>query len=387
MKALINGRIILRDGIYENKVLLADEKIREIVDKSSFNETETDEVIDAEGHYISPGFIDIHIHGSGGCDTMDATVEGLETIAKMIITYGTTGFLPTTMTMDLNSIYSTLDSIRTAMKTDLEGAKILGAHLEGPFINKEYKGAQREDFILKPNFKFFEDYLDIIKIITMAPEIEGSIEFIDAIRKASSTTLAIGHSAASYETAMEAIKAGISHCTHIFNAMTPLHHRKPGVVGAAFNSSISCELIADKIHVHPELFKLLLSIKGEDKLVLITDAIRAGCMKDGYYDLGGQRVEVRDGRAQLSNGSLAGSLLTLNKAVKNFIEATNAPLHQVIKLVSLNPAAVIGLDHKKGSIDIGKDADLIVFDEDINIKMAMVEGKGQELGGKNARFI
>lgn len=269
---------------------------------------------------------------------------------------------------------------------NMDGAQILGVHLEGPFINEKFRGAQRKDFILKPDYAYIEDYIDIIKIITMAPEIEGSIDFIEAIKKESNTTLSIGHSGASYEEAMEAIKAGISYCTHIFNAMTPLHHRDPGVVAAAFNSDITCELIADKIHVHPELFKLLFKIKGEDKLILVTDAIRASCMKDGSYDLGGQAVLVREGKAQLANGSLAGNLLTLNKAVKNFIEVTDAPIYQVIKLVSLNPARVIGIDEKKGSIEIGKDADIIIFDGNINVKMVFIAGSSR-LGGKNDRIV
>lgn len=386
MKALINGKIIHRKGVFEDKVLLIDDKIRAIVDIKDFNEETVEEVIDAMGNYISPGFIDIHIHGSNGSDTMDGTIEALKIISNTVMNYGTTGFLPTTMTMDISSIYTALDTVKKALKMDLEGAQILGVHLEGPFISEKYKGAQREDFILKPDYAYIEEYIDIIKIITIAPEIEGSIDFIETIKKESNTTLSIGHSGASYEEAMAAIKAGISHCTHIFNAMTPLHHRNPGVVAATFNSDITCELIADKIHVHPELFKLIFNIKGEDKLVLVTDAIRASCMKDGCYDLGGQTVQVREGKAQLANGTLAGSLLTLNIAVKNFIEVTDAPIHQVIKLVSLNPARVIGIDDKKGSIEIGKDADIIIFDENINVKMVFIAGSSR-LGGKNARIV
>ncbi|KAB3531583.1 N-acetylglucosamine-6-phosphate deacetylase [Alkaliphilus serpentinus] len=380
MKALINGKIIHNDGIHEDRVLLMDQKIKAIVDVPSFLQKEVDEIIDVKGHYISPGFIDIHIHGSGGCDTMDGSVDALKTISNRILTYGTTGFLPTTMSMDMQTIYTALDTVKEAMTIDLGGANILGVHLEGPFINKAYKGAQKEDTIIPPDYNLLKDYMDIIKIITMAPEIEGSKAFIQAFKQESNATLAIGHSAASYEEAMEAIQAGISHCTHIFNAMTPLHHRNPGVVGAAFNSFISCELIADKIHVHPELFKLLLKIKGEAQLVLVTDAIRGSCMKDGSYELGGQMVEVREGRAQLPDGRLAGSVLTLNKAIQNFVEVTNEPLYKVIKLASLNPAKVIGIDDRKGSIEVGKDADVIVFDEGLNVRMVFIEGSIR-LGG------
>jgi N-acetylglucosamine-6-phosphate deacetylase len=386
MKALMNGKIIHQDGVYENKVLLIDEKIKAIVDIKDFKEETVDEVIDAMGNFIAPGFIDIHIHGSKGSDTMDGTIEALKTISNTIMNYGTTGFLPTTMTMDIPSIYTALDTVKRSLQMNIDGAQILGVHLEGPFINEKFRGAQRNDCILKPDYAYIEDYIDIIKIITMAPEIEGSIDFIEAIKRESDIALSIGHSGASYEEAMEAIEAGISHCTHIFNAMTPLHHRDPGVVAAAFNSDITCELIADKIHVHPELFKLLFKIKGEDKLVLVTDAIRASCMKDGNYDLGGQEVQVRKGKAQLANGSLAGSLLTQNVALKNFIEATDVPIHQAIKLVSLNPARVIGIDDKKGSIEIGKDADIVLFDEEINVTMVFIAGVSR-LGEINDRIV
>lgn len=376
MKAMVNGALILEDGVYKDKVLLFEDKIKGIIDNKSFDASMVREIIDVQGQYISPGFIDLHIHGSSGFDTMDGSLEALKAISSTILKYGTTSFLPTTMTMKLEIIYNALDTVREALKLEeWQGARILGAHLEGPFINKSYKGAQQEDYILKPEFEYIKDYLDIIRIITLAPEVEGAREFIRTLKEKSKTTLSIGHTSASYEEAMAAIEEGISHCTHLFNAMTPLHHRNPGVVGAVFNSNITCELIADSFHVHPELYKLLLKIKGEDNLVLVTDAIRASCMKSGCYDLGGQEVCVKDGKAQLANGSLAGSVLTLNKAVKNFIEATSVPMHQAIKLVTLNPARIIGVDATKGSIELGKDADIIVFDDNIDINKVFIEGK------------
>jgi len=375
MKALVNGALILEDGVYKDKVLLFDDKIREIIDISSLDTNMVTEIIDVQGNYISPGFIDLHIHGSGGFDTMDGSLEALKAISNTILKHGTTSFLPTTMTMKLETIYKALDTVREALAIkELQGARILGAHLEGPFISKSYKGAQQENYILKPEFDYIKDYLDIIKIITLAPEVEGAKEFIRKTKENSKTILSIGHTSASYEEAIGAIEEGISHCTHLFNAMTPLHHRNPGVVAAVFNSNITCELIADNLHVHPELYKLLIKIKGEDNLVLVTDAIRASCMKSGCYDLGGQEVCVKARKAQLANGSLAGSVLTLNKAVKNFIEVTSAPMHQVIKLVTLNPARVIGDDAKKGSLGLGKDADIVVFDDNIDVKKAFIEG-------------
>lgn len=376
MKALINGKILMENEILEDRALLFDTKIREICKVEDINHYEVTEIIDANNLYISPGFIDIHIHGSGGFDTMDGDINALEKISKTIAAYGTTSFLPTTMTMEKSHIIKALDTIKKAMSTETKnGANILGVHLEGPFINPIFKGAQNSEYIIEPDYEFIKNYLDIIKIITMAPEIKGSFDFMDLIKQNSSAVLSIGHSNATYEEAMEAIERGISHSTHIFNAMTPLHHRNPGVVGAVFNSEITCELIADNIHVHPELFRFLIKAVGENRICLITDSMRAGCMKDGCYDLGGQSVIVKDGSARLTDGQLAGSVLTLNLAVKNFFESTDYPLNKIVNMVSINPAKVIGFDNQKGSIEKGKDADIILFDKEISIKSVFIEGK------------
>jgi len=376
MKALINGKILMENEILEDRALLFNTKIREICKVEDINHYEVTEIIDAKNLYISPGFIDIHIHGSGGFDTMDGDINALEKISKTIAAYGTTSFLPTTMTMEKSHIIKALDTIKKAMSTETKnGANILGVHLEGPFINPIFKGAQNSEYIIEPDYEFIKNYLDIIKIITMAPEIKGSFDFMDLIKQNSSAVLSIGHSNATYEEAMEAIERGISHSTHIFNAMTPLHHRNPGVVGAVFNSEITCELIADKIHVHPELFRFLIKAVGENRICLITDSMRAGCMKDGCYDLGGQSVIVKDGSARLSDGQLAGSVLTLNLAVKNFFESIDYPLNKIVNMVSINPAKVIGFENQKGSIEKGKDADIILFDKEISIKSVFIEGK------------
>ena len=366
----------MENEILEDRALLFNTKIREICKVEDINHYEVTEIIDAKNLYISPGFIDIHIHGSGGFDTMDGDINALEKISKTIAAYGTTSFLPTTMTMEKSHIIKALDTIKKAMSTETKnGANILGVHLEGPFINPIFKGAQNSEYIIEPDYEFIKNYLDIIKIITMAPEIKGSFDFMDLIKQNSSAVLSIGHSNATYEEAMEAIERGISHSTHIFNAMTPLHHRNPGVVGAVFNSEITCELIADKIHVHPELFRFLIKAVGENRICLITDSMRAGCMKDGCYDLGGQSVIVKDGSARLSDGQLAGSVLTLNLAVKNFFESTDYPLNKIVNMVSINPAKVIGFENQKGSIEKGKDADIILFDKEISIKSVFIEGK------------
>lgn len=376
MKALINGKLILKNTIYKDKALVINKQIEGIIPKEEIPKESDLEIIDANDNYISPGFIDIHIHGAGGSDTMDGTIEGLNTISKTIIKNGVTGFLPTTMTMEMLQIHQALDTVRLAMNRGLEGAKILGVHLEGPFINEKYKGAQKADYVISPNLEYIKNYLDVVKIITMAPEIESAMEFIKSVQEENKTiTLAIGHSSCTYEETIEAIDKGISHAAHIFNAMPPLHHRQPGIIGAIFSSNITCELIADKIHVHPALFKTLVKIKGIDRLVLISDSMRAGCMKDGQYNLGGQIVNVAEGSAKLEDGTLAGSILSLNNAVKNLRESTDISLVEAVKTVSLNPARVIGLEKTKGSIEIGKDSDLAIFNEEMDVKMSFLEGE------------
>lgn len=373
MKAIINGKIITKDGVILGKSIIFDKHITNITDNLDLLNNSNTEIIDAKGNYVSPGFIDLHIHGSGGKDAMDGDIDGLKIMSSIIAKNGVTSFLPTTMTMDINIIYKALDTIRQAMKEQMPGAKVVGAHMEGPFINEKYKGAQAAEHILKPEFKLIDQYMDVIKIITLAPEKDQNFKFIKEA-KGNDVVLSIGHSNATYEETMNAINAGITHATHTFNAMTPLHHRRPGIVGAIFNSGIVCELIADKIHVHPSLFQLLVNIKGKDKVILITDSMRAGCMKDGEYDLGGQKVIVKDNSARLEDGVLAGSVLTLNKAVNNIKNNTNLKINEVVNMVSLNPAKEIKLDKQKGSLEVNKDADIVIFDDDINVKATIVEG-------------
>ena len=373
MKAIVNGKIIIGDNIIEGKVLLFNDRITAIQDV--VKGTQDVEVIDAKGCYVAPGFIDIHIHGSFGCDVMDLEEGTIETISKGICQYGVTAFLPTTMSLDKENIQRALGNIRSLAGAKVCGAKVLGAHLEGPFINALKKGAHDKEYIIKANYELIKDYLDIIKIITIAPEIEGNMDFIKGMHQHSHISFSIGHSNATYEEAMNAIEAGVKSATHMFNAMSGLNHREPGVAAAVLNSDIYCELIADKIHTHPAMFKLLVNTKGSDKLILITDAMRAACLKSGEYDLGGQRVTVENGAARLSDGTLAGSVLQLKDAVKNLWQNTDLSLQQVIRTVTLNPAKLIGLDSEIGSLEAGKKADIVIFDKNIDIKTTIIDGE------------
>jgi N-acetylglucosamine-6-phosphate deacetylase len=371
MKAIINGKILLRNEILENKVIIFDEKIIDITDEVP----ENCEVIDVNENLVAPGLIDIHIHGNMGKDTMEGTDEAIETISKSIARHGVTSYLPTTMTMDEDSIINALESIKRGINRNIEGARVLGAHLEGPFINKIYKGAQNGTYIVGPSYDFIKKYEDVIKVITYSPEEDIDFNFTKDIKKNTDIVLSIGHSAATFTEARDAIRLGASNITHTFNGMTGLNHRDPGVVGAALTTDVYCELIADTIHITKDLFQFILDSKGKDKVVLITDSMEAGGLEDGTYSLGGQVVIVKDKAARLESGSLAGSVSSLNTMVKNFYENTNLKINEAVHLASLNPAKSLNIDREKGSLDIGKDADIAIFDNHLNCQMTIVNGK------------
>ncbi|MGL5642395.1 MAG: N-acetylglucosamine-6-phosphate deacetylase, partial [Paraclostridium sp.] len=271
MKAIINGKILLRNEVLENKVIVFDEKIIDITDEVPKN----CEVIDANGKLVAPGLIDIHIHGNMGKDTMEGSDEAIDTISKSIARHGVTSYLPTTMTMDESSIEKALNSIKRGMNRKLDGAKVLGAHLEGPFINKIYKGAQNGNYIVNPSYEFVKKYEDVIKVITYAPEEDIDLKFTKDIKENTNIVLSIGHSAATFIQARDAIRLGTSNITHTFNGMTGLNHRDPGVVGAALTTDVYCEFICDTIHITKDLFQFILDSKGKERVVLITDSMEA----------------------------------------------------------------------------------------------------------------
>ena len=369
MKAIINAKIILNDEIVEGKIVLFDKKIIEISDSA---ELQNCEIIDAEGNYVSPGFIDLHIHGSGGADVMDANAGVLETISSTILQTGTTSFLATTMTMSTEAIDNALQNIQKH-KDNVSGAEILGIHLEGPFINADKHGAQDKKYVQEPNNKLIENYMNEVKMITIAPEVEGAETFVKQLTKNHPhIILSIGHSDASYEKSKESFSWGISHATHLFNAMNTYHHRKPGIVGAVFDSDVTCDIIPDLIHTHPSALELTHTMKKE-KLILITDAMRAGCMVCGSYDLGGQNVTVENGKASLDDGTLAGSVLKLNEALLNMVKHTSMTRVEAVNAATKIPAQKLGL--KKGALKVGYDADIVVFDEDFSIISTLVAGK------------
>ncbi|MDO4618328.1 MAG: N-acetylglucosamine-6-phosphate deacetylase [Clostridia bacterium] len=375
MKCIINGKILLKDRVAENKAILFSDKIENICDISEVNLSDH-EVLDAKGMLVSPGLVDIHIHGYLGCDASDGDSEGIKKMAEGIIKNGVTAWCPTTMTVSKAEIEAAFDSIR-AVKNSNEyyGSRILGVNSEGPFINKAKKGAQAEEHILKPDAKFIKKHSDIIKLFTVAPEVDGAIECIKEVAKDTDVLISMGHTNATYEEALPGISAGIRHTTHLFNAMTPLSHRSPGVVGAALlDDKVSCELICDTFHVDKGVFPLVTKLKG-DKLCLITDCIRAGGMPDGDYTLGGQPLKKEGIKCLMPDGTIAGSVLNLNNAVKNLYENTDLELFEAVNCASLNPARAIGEDKEIGSIEVGKRADIAIFDDNFNVKYTVLGGE------------
>ena len=375
MKAIVNGNIILKDGVVENKALLYSNVIEGIVDEN--NIPKETEIIDAGGGFVSPGLIDLHIHGYLGKDTCDGEEESLEIISKGLLANGVTGYLPTTMTVDMKVIKKALEVCRVLREKSKtwQGSEILGCHAEGPFINESKKGAQDAKYILKPDAEFIKEYADIIKIVTLAPETdENDFSAIREICSDTDVTVSMGHTSADYATAKAGIKAGVSHVTHLFNAMTPISHRAPGATTAALDSDATVELIVDTFHVDKCFYDLVWKLKGR-KLVFITDCLPAGGLPFGEYTLGGAKIIYNDIVCRLTDGTVAGSVLHLNHGVWNAYKNSAIPLNECVNCASLNPATVIGMADCKGSLEQGKDADIIITDENFEVKKTIIRGE------------
>ncbi|NFH90364.1 N-acetylglucosamine-6-phosphate deacetylase [Clostridium botulinum] len=374
---ITNCKIIYLDKIEKGSIIIQDGKIKKI-NPSNFTNNEINQIIDAKGLYLSPGFIDAHIHGAGGCDTMDGTIDSINTIAKTIAKHGTTSFIPTTMTVSISDINKSMRVIKLLKEKGSEGAHVLGAHLEGPFINPNAIGAQNPDYILPPSISTYKsmvkDCEDSVISLTLAPELDGSKNLIKYLSD-KGIICSLGHTKATYEETIDAIKCGATHSTHLYNAMPSFTHRNPGIVGAIFDSDIKTEIISDGIHISYPALRIAYKQKGTDNVLLITDAMMACCMPDGKYELGGQDVIVKNGAARVKSGSLAGSILTLDKAIKNIYKNSDLPLNEIVKMASYNPAKHCKIADHKGLIKEGYDADLILFDDNINIKKVFISGK------------
>ncbi len=330
-------------------------------------------------YHLVPGFIDMHVHGANGADVMDATLMSLDALSTALAREGTTAFLATTMTADKDAIQKALVNVCNYINQDQKmGAEIVGAHLEGPFISPKKVGAQSGQHLLLPDMDLINQWQkrsnNAIKLVTLAPELENSDAFIRALRE-KNIVISIGHTDATYEETADAIHLGAHYATHLFNAMRGIHHREPGVVTAALLSKdVSTEIIVDRNHLHAAIVQLIYAMKGSEKTVLVTDSMRAKCLGDGQYDLGGQDVHVENHVARLPNGTLAGSTLTMSQAIKNMMTITDCTLRDCIKMTSENPAKMLNLFSKKGSIAPSKDADLVVLDDHLNVVLTVRGG-------------
>lgn len=347
------------------------------VEKGKFAQSSDDNKIDAEGLYLVPGFIDIHTHGGNNIDVNHLSKENFASLSAFFASVGTTSFLASVLTDTEENTLSLMDTLSKLTGCNEVGAELLGIHLEGPFISHEYKGAMPESLLRDPNIALIREYQEraknTVKYLTLAPELPGSIDLIKAFKD--EFAIAIGHSAAEYDTAMESIIEGAEACTHTFNAMKLFHMHRPAITGAVLESDVYCEAICDGFHLHPATVRLLLKTKGYDRVVAVTDSIMASGLPDGFYYLGSDEVKVENGDAKLLNGVRAGSTLTTIKALHNLVAFTSCPVEKVLPLLTENPAKLIRVFDKKGSIEVGKDADFLLLDKDLNIVSVYVNGQ------------
>lgn len=380
MKRILEGSLLLPDGQKTyGEIEIEGRKIAGIKKRdrpASNNRPESD-------HLIVPGFIDVHVHGGGGADTMDATLDAFATIAKTHARSGTTSWLATTVTAPPQQIERVINCAAEYMIREQqrggEGARLLGVHLEGPYLNPRHRGAQRDEYMIRPDADQFIGWLQraegVVRMITIAPEMDGAGEVIREALKCG-IVVSAGHTDATWEEMDIAVSMGVTHLTHLFNAMRPLHHREPGLIGYAMgNQSVSADFIVDGVHLHPRMVDIVLSAFGTERLLLITDAMRAACMGDGEFEIGGLHVTVEEGVARIDNGSLAGSLLTLQTAFQRIVQVHGRSVQDASRMASTNPAKLLGLQEAKGRISAGADADLVCLSSSGDVMLTMVEGE------------
>jgi N-acetylglucosamine-6-phosphate deacetylase len=381
---VLQGNLILADRIVEaGQIVVEDAVISAVVEeRGQYHPT-----FDAGGCFIAPGFIDLHVHGVSGVDVMDGSRVSIRHMAERFAAHGVIGFLPTTMTQSVEvttrAVSEVCEYLRGQAANNAVTAQVLGIHLEGPWLSPRFKGAQDERYILPPDEETIRALLaaagGTVRKVTLAPEQPGGDRAI-ALLRAAGIYVSIGHSAATYEQALAAVEQGATHVTHCFNAMAPLNHRQPGVVGAALLvDDLFAELIADGVHIHTDVMRLLIRVKGRERVMLITDAMSATELTDGTYALGGQEVFVRNGEARLRDGTLAGSTLVLDQAIRNLVRRCGVSLADAVYMASTTPATAIGLGSRKGRIQAGYDADLTILDRTLHPSTVMIGGQLRRL--------
>lgn len=374
MNVIINAKVILEKEVLENYAVVFDAKIRGILPQTQVD-LEGKNVTDAKGMYLSPGFIDIHKHGAYNYDFMDSNnTEAIKLLARLPET-GVTSLYPSTMAMSFTDVRKAIETVKELMRTQYTGTRVLGCHMEGPFISPDWGGAQPREFIVPADYSLVAGLEDTIKLVTVAPEEPGNMEFISKCVQAG-IRVSIGHTLAHYEQAMAAFEQGATSVTHTFCAMHQLQHREPGVVAAASeNPNVFCELIVDNLHIHLATQRVLLKLKGIDQMILVTDSMRFAGMGYGESTLAGQHVTINEKGAHLDNGFFAGSVLALNEAVINYKCNNNLSMVDAIKPVTRNPARMMGNYGQKGVLTSGADADFVLIDENINIYKTIIAGE------------
>ncbi|SRR5579871_489069 len=373
------------EEISEPVVVVEDGRIVDIFSRTHKDVPSGSPLVDFGEAILSPGFFDVHIHGGAGIDLMRAPVSDLPRLGYFLTQHGVTGYFPTTVAAPLDATYAVLERLADAIEApapsngDVVQARPLGIHLEGPFLSHKRRGVHPPEYLVEPTVPIFDRLWQAarghVTMITIAPEIPGAIDVIAEAAKRN-VCVSIGHSDSQLATAREAVAAGARHATHTFNAMRPLDHREPGIIGEVLSDdSITADLIADGIHVSPEVVKVFLHSKGRERAVLITDAISATGMPDGRYHLGPIEVDVKDGKCT-ANGSLAGSVLTMDRAVRNVTKFSDWSLRDAVRAASFNPARAVGLTKNHGVLKAGANADFTVLNSSGEVLKTIVAGRG-----------
>ena len=382
MIVLSGAGLVLAEGIRSPATLILEgDRIVDVV-AGATSAGPTARHYDLSGYFIVPGFIDVHVHGVDGTDVLDSSAA-LTKVAAGLTKYGVTAFCPTTVACSVEVLERTLDAVRFLQgQPAAHGAQVVGAHLESNFVNPDYKGAQPAEYLYRPSSEDGERILreiarsrQCVSIVTMAPELDGSMNVIRALAE-SGLRVSLGHSGASFEIAEAAVDAGARHATHLFNRMPPLHHREPGLAGAVLNRpEVMAEVVCDGVHVHSPMIRLAIAAKGTGRIMAITDGTAAsGLAEGGVASLGGRRICVRDGAAYLDDGTLAGSVATMDRVFRFLVQQVGLPPNEASRLCSTTPAAALGLDDR-GAIVKGAVADLVVLDRELTVKQTYVAGQ------------
>ena len=379
--AVTAGRVMTPDRvILDGVVLVEGPKILEVGSRRAVRFSRDEfQVVGHSQQLLAPGFIDVHTHGAMGRDVMEGTDEALEVISRFLAAHGTTSFLATTVTASPIATLQAVEALGSQVDRPLPGARMLGLHLEGPFINPEKRGAHTAKYIRRPSTLIFDQLLACsshqIKLITVAPEVEGSLELIRFAR-AKGVVVSLGHSNATLEETMAAIALGAGNATHTFNAMRPFNHRDPGILGAVLTApEIWAELIADGVHVSPAAINLCIQCKSARRILLISDAVSATGMPEGQYRLSDIEITLSGGICRTREGQLAGSTLTQDQALRNMVRWSHLPLEAVLGMLTRNPAQSLGIAESKGTLAEGRDADMVLLDRNLRINTTIIQGE------------